>query len=61
LDLSGLWHIVLALVIGGAVAAPFAGWFLRVLPPRVAMIMVAGVVLCKRCSQATARSCAALA
>jgi uncharacterized membrane protein YfcA len=61
LDLSGLWRIVLALVIGGAVAAPFAGWFLRVLPPRVAMIMVAGVVLCKRCSQATARSCAALA
>jgi hypothetical protein len=31
---------------GGAAAAPFAGWFIRMLPPRVAMIMVAGIVLC---------------
>lgn len=46
LDLRGLWHIVLGLVIGGAVAAPFAGWLLRVLPPRMAMIMVAGILLC---------------
>lgn len=46
LDLSHLWRTVLAVVIGGAVAAPFAGWVIRVLPPRTAIIMVAGIVLC---------------
>jgi uncharacterized membrane protein YfcA len=45
LDLASHWHIVLALVIGGAAAAPFAGWLIRVLPPRVAMMMVAVIVL----------------
>jgi uncharacterized protein len=46
LDLSQLWRIVLALIIGGAAAAPFAGWLIRVLPPRLAMMLVAGIVLC---------------
>jgi uncharacterized membrane protein YfcA len=46
LNLPDLWRIVLALIIGGGLAAPFAGWLVRVLPPRVAMIMVAGIVLC---------------
>jgi uncharacterized membrane protein YfcA len=46
LDFSALWPVILALVIGGAVAAPFAGWLVRVLPQRAAMIMVAGIVLC---------------
>jgi uncharacterized membrane protein YfcA len=41
-----MWRIVGPLIIGGAIAAPFGGWLVRVLPPRVAMVLVAGVVLC---------------
>jgi uncharacterized membrane protein YfcA len=44
LDLSEYGHVVLGLVIGGALAAPFAGVLSRVLPPRALMIMVAVVV-----------------
>jgi len=46
LDLSEIGPVVLALIIGGAAAAPFAGWLVRVLPPRVAMMLVAVIVLC---------------
>lgn len=46
LDFSELWRVVVALIVGGAVAAPFGGWLIRILPPRVAMVLVAGVVLC---------------
>jgi uncharacterized membrane protein YfcA len=35
---------VLGLIIGGALAAPFAGWFSRVLPQKVLMSLVALVV-----------------
>jgi uncharacterized membrane protein YfcA len=45
LDFSELWRDVLALIVGGIAAAPFAGWLIRILPPRVAMILVAGIVL----------------
>jgi uncharacterized membrane protein YfcA len=45
LDFSQLWRDVLALIVGGIAAAPFSGWLVRVMPPRVAMILVAGIVL----------------
>jgi uncharacterized membrane protein YfcA len=44
LDFSSYGRVVLGLIIGGAVAAPFAGWFSRVLPQRVLMALVAVVV-----------------
>jgi len=44
LDLASYWRVILGLVIGGALAAPFAGWFSRVLPQRVLMGAVAVVV-----------------
>jgi len=44
LDLAGYWRIVLGLVIGGVLAAPLAGWLIRVLPSRVAMVLVGIVV-----------------
>ncbi len=37
-------QLVLGLVIGGAIAAPFAGWLSKILPPKILMIMVAVVV-----------------
>ena len=46
LDLSTYGRVVLGLVIGGALAAPFAGWFSRILPQRVLMILVAITVGC---------------
>lgn len=45
-DFAELWRDVLAIVIGGIAAAPLSGWLVRIMPPRVAMILVAGVVLC---------------
>lgn len=45
LDLADYGRIVLGLVIGGAAAAPLAGWLVRVLPPRVTMVLVGVVVL----------------
>jgi len=44
LDLAAYGRVVLGLVIGGALAAPLAGWFSRVLPPRALMGAVAAVV-----------------
>jgi len=44
LDLAAYGRVVLGLIIGGALAAPLAGWFIRVLPQRVLMGAVAAVV-----------------
>jgi len=44
LDLTGYGSIVLGLVIGGALAAPLAGWCSRVLPQPVLMSMVALII-----------------
>ena len=44
LELSQYLQPVLGLVIGGAAAAPLAGYLSRVLPPRVLIIAVAVVV-----------------
>jgi uncharacterized protein len=41
LDLASYGQVVLGLIIGGALAAPFAGWFSRVLPQQVLMSLVA--------------------
>ena len=41
LDLASYGQVVLGLIIGGALAAPFAGWFSRVLPQNVLMSLVA--------------------
>jgi uncharacterized protein len=40
LDLASYGQVVLGLIIGGALAAPFAGWFRRVLPQSVLMSLV---------------------
>ena len=44
LDFSSYWQMIVALIIGGAMAAPFAGWFSRILPQKVLMGAVAVVV-----------------
>jgi uncharacterized protein len=44
LDLAAYGRVVLGLVIGGALAAPFAGWFSCALPHKVLMTLVAVVV-----------------
>jgi uncharacterized membrane protein YfcA len=44
LDLAAYGWVLLGLIVGGALAAPFAGWFSRVLPQRVLMTLVALVV-----------------
>jgi hypothetical protein len=44
LDITRYADIVGGLIIGGAIAAPFAGWFSRVIPMRWLMIMVATVI-----------------
>ena len=44
LDLAQYGKLVLGLIVGGALAAPLAGFLLRVLPIRVALIMVGIVV-----------------
>jgi uncharacterized membrane protein YfcA len=44
LDLATYGRVVLGLIIGGALAAPFAGWFSRVLPQKTLMSLVAAVV-----------------
>ena len=44
LDISRYGTVVLGLIIGGALAAPLAGWFSRVLPQPVLMSMVALIV-----------------
>ena len=45
LDFSRYGQIVLGLIIGGAIAAPFAGFLARILPQRVLMGIVAVVVI----------------
>jgi len=44
LDLGQFGHVVLGLIVGGALAAPLAGWFSRVLPQRALMGAVGLVV-----------------
>ena len=44
LDFMRYAEIVAALVVGGAVAAPFAGWLSRIIPMRWLMILVAAIV-----------------
>ncbi len=44
LDLASYGRIVLGLIIGGAIAAPLAGWLIRVLPPQHALVLVGLVV-----------------
>jgi len=45
LDVSQFWREVVGLIIGGAIAAPFAGLFSRLLRPRTLMILVAIVIV----------------
>jgi uncharacterized protein len=45
LDFMQYWKVVLGLIIGGAIAAPLAGFLSRILAPRTLMIMVAAVVI----------------
>lgn len=44
LDFSAYWKVVLGLIIGGAMAAPLAGFLSRFLAPRTLMILVAIVI-----------------
>ena len=44
LDLARYGKPVIGLIIGGALAAPFAGYLLRIMPMRVALILVGVVV-----------------
>jgi len=44
LDVAAYGRVVLGLIIGGALAAPFAGWLSRALPQRVLMSLVALIV-----------------
>ncbi|WP_207479948.1 sulfite exporter TauE/SafE family protein [Arenibaculum pallidiluteum] len=44
LDLAQYGRIVLGLVIGGALAAPLAGYLIRIMPQRLALGLVAAVV-----------------
>jgi uncharacterized membrane protein YfcA len=44
LDLAEYGRLVLGLIIGGALAAPLAGYVLKILPMRWALILVGGVI-----------------
>jgi uncharacterized protein len=44
LDLGAYGRVVLGLIVGGALAAPFAGWLSRTLPQRLLMTLVAVIV-----------------
>jgi uncharacterized membrane protein YfcA len=44
LNVMDYWRVVLGLIIGGAIAAPLAGFLSKVLKPRTLMIIVAAVV-----------------
>jgi uncharacterized membrane protein YfcA len=46
LDLSTYGKIVVGLIIGGAMAAPLAGFLVKKLPPRLVLILVGIVVAC---------------
>ena len=45
LDLGHYGQIILGLIVGGAIAAPFAGILARILPQRALMTIVAIVVV----------------
>lgn len=45
LDVTRYGEIVLGLIIGGAVAAPLAGFLVRILPMRIALILVGTVLV----------------
>lgn len=43
---SGIeWTIVLALLLGGVIAAPFAAWLVRILPARILAIAAGGIII----------------
>lgn len=44
IDLERYGRIVLGLVIGGALAAPLAGYFIRIIPQRTALVLVGFVI-----------------
>jgi hypothetical protein len=44
LDLASYGHIVLGLIIGGGLAAPLAGYLIRIMPTRTALVLVGTVV-----------------
>ena len=44
LDFTRYIEIVAGLIVGGAIGAPFAGWFSKIIPMRGLMIMVAMVI-----------------
>ena len=44
LDLASYGTIVLGLVIGGGIAAPLAGYLIRVMPTRIALALIGTVV-----------------
>jgi len=44
LDLASYSKVVLGLIVGGALAAPLAGYLIRILPPRAALVLVGIVV-----------------
>ncbi len=44
LNVTEYWRVIVGLIVGGAIAAPFAGLLSKVLRPRTLMIMVAIVI-----------------
>ena len=44
LDLATYGKVVLGLIVGGGIAAPLAGYLIKIIPPRAALVMV-GVVI----------------
>ena len=50
LDFMKYLTIVVGLIIGGAMGAPFAGWFSKIIPMRWLMIMVAVVIAILACA-----------
>jgi uncharacterized membrane protein YfcA len=49
LDLAQYGRIVLGLILGGAVAAPLAGYLIKIIPARAALVLV-GVVVTGLCA-----------
>jgi uncharacterized membrane protein YfcA len=45
LDLSRYGNVVLGLVLGGALAAPIAGYLVKIMPPRLLLLMVGTISL----------------
>ena len=42
---DGHWTIVLGLLTGGVIAAPFAAWLVRHLPERAVMVAVGSLIM----------------